>query len=180
MPPEANLLRRARKFEQSALAEIYDLYSPELYRYAWRLLGRQDLAEECVAQTFDSFLNALKRGGGPQRHLRAYLFRIVHNWSADYYRRQKPADLPLDEMQLSDPNGEPFDEVAHHNEVKEALAALETLTPEQRQVVVLKYLEGWSNAEVARALDKPVGAVKSLHHRAIQSLRRALTVGRNE
>jgi RNA polymerase sigma-70 factor (ECF subfamily) len=180
MTPESALLKRARRFEQNALAEIYDRYNPQLYRYAWRLLGRQDVAEECVAAAFDSFLNALKRGGGPKKYLRAYLYRIVHNWAADYYRRQPEAELPLDGMQLSDSENEPFLAVAQKNEVQAALAALETLTPEQRQVVVLKYLEGWSNAEVAQAMEKPVGAIKSLHHRAIQALRRALGSRRSE
>jgi RNA polymerase sigma-70 factor (ECF subfamily) len=48
------------------------------------------------------------------------------------------------------------------------------LTPDQRQVVILKFLEGWSNAEVAETLNKPVGAVKSLQHRALGALRRIL------
>lgn len=53
-------------------------------------------------------------------------------------------------------------------------AALIQLTPDQRQVIVLKFLEEWSNQEVAEALDKPVGAIKALQHRAINTLRRFL------
>ncbi|MFL7894397.1 MAG: RNA polymerase sigma factor [Anaerolineales bacterium] len=49
------------------------------------------------------------------------------------------------------------------------------LTPDQRQVVTLKFLEGWSNAEIAKSINKPVGAVKSLQHRALQALRQRLT-----
>jgi RNA polymerase sigma-70 factor (ECF subfamily) len=52
--------------------------------------------------------------------------------------------------------------------------ALLSLTPDQRQVIMLKFLEGWQNPEIARALNKPVGAVKSLQHRGLAALRRIL------
>ena len=60
-------------------------------------------------------------------------------------------------------------------EEQQVLTALQLLTPDQRQVVVLKYIEGWQNKEIAQALDKPVGAIKSLQHRALNTLRRILT-----
>ena len=53
--------------------------------------------------------------------------------------------------------------------------ALMQLTPTQRQVIVLKFLEGWSNAEIAKTMKRPVGAVKSLQHRALAALNRLLT-----
>ena len=59
-------------------------------------------------------------------------------------------------------------------ELQQVRSALALLTPDQRQVIMLKYLEEWENEDIARALNKPVGAVKSLQHRAIESLRRLL------
>ena len=87
---QEELLRRARKFDQQALAEIYDSYSTGLFGYALRLLGDTNLAEECVAEAFTRFLNALHSGKGPKDHLKAYLYRIAHNWITDYYRRHPP------------------------------------------------------------------------------------------
>ena len=174
MHPEQTTLERARRFDERALAEIYDRYSPGIYRYAWRLLGDVNLAEECAADTFRRFLEALKSGGGPQDHLQAYLYRTAHNWVSDYYRRRPAPALALDNLQIADPAPEPSQAAQAEERREELRRALSSLTPDQRQVLVLKYLEDWSNAEIAQALEKPVGAVKALRNRGIQALRRYL------
>jgi len=172
--PERDLLQKAQRLESNALAEIYDAYSPVLYRYAMRLLGDVDLAEECVSETFTRFLQALKKKRGPKNHLQAYLFRIAHNWITDQYRRKGLTTVSL-EAGLSVASSENLEQTAFQNLRGERVrAALQHLTPDQRQVIVLKYLEGWENAEVAQVLDKPVGAVKSLQHRALAALKRIL------
>jgi len=173
---EAQLLERARAWDMEALAEIYDVYSPLLYRYAARLLGDADLAEECVAETFSRFLHALKRGKGPKQHLKAYLFRIAHNWITDRYRRGKPT-LALDETPLrfhGDPDQNPEEEADRLLLQARVRQALFHLTPEQRQVIVLRFLEGWSHKEIAEALGKPVSAVKALQRRGLAALKRVL------
>lgn len=173
MTSEPQLIDRARLFDESALAEIYDRYSPGLYRYAIHLLGDAHLAEDCVADTFLRFLQALKSGGGPQDHLQAYLYRIAHNHITDLYRRQPEPPTPLLEEHPSPVDGPPA-AAEDRIEKQRVRAALGQLTPEQRQVVALKYLEGWENDAVAEALQKTVGTVKSLQHRAVDALRRAL------
>lgn len=176
MSTHRSLLQRARDFDEGALAEIYDQYSTKLYRYAMRLLGHEDMAEDCVAETFRRFLQALKNGRGPEEHLQAYLYRIAHNWITDQYRREPPPTLPL-EFDLEDGGeSDPVERVENSLEAEKARAALKLLTPEQRQVIVLKFLEELDNREVAEALGKPVGAVKALQHRAIKALRRILVM----
>jgi RNA polymerase sigma-70 factor (ECF subfamily) len=170
-----DLLRRARRFEEEALTEIYDLYSAELYRYAMRLLGDAQRAEDCVAETFTRFLRALQRGGGPRKHLRAYLYRVAHNWISDHYSRGTFGTVPTDSQTLIDEGPDPSEIVHSQMESNRVRLALAQLTPEQRQVIVLKFIEGWNNREVAVALEKPVGAVKSLQHRGLAALRRWLT-----
>jgi RNA polymerase sigma-70 factor (ECF subfamily) len=172
MVTDLALLQRARVYDLQALTEIYDLYSPGLFRYAMRLVGDEDLAEDCVAETFNRFLNTVKAGKGPDRHLQAYLYRIAHNWITDHYRRQ-PA-LALDPEYLSDPLEDPSRSFAEKAEEERVRNALRLLTPEQRQVVVLKYLENWRNQEIAEAVNKPLGAVKALEHRALRALERLL------
>lgn len=172
---EARLLQRAREWDMAALGAIYDTYSPLLYRYAVRLLGDPDLAEECVAETFARFLHALRAGKGPTRHLKAYLFRVAHNWITDRYRRAVPETTLDDKAHGMAHDGPGPDE--HYEsqwEQERVRHLLARLTPEQRQVIVLRFLEGWSHAEIAAAMDKPVGAVKSLQHRALAALRRLL------
>ena len=172
---ETRLLQLAKQYDQEALVEIYDLYSPALYRYAVRLLNNPDLAEECVAESFSRLLSALRKQGGPRQNLRAYLYRIAHNWITDQYRKPISYQAVEDFEQQADPASTPsqlMDELLEREKVRKAIRLL---TPDQRQVVALKFFEGWSNAEVARSLNKPVGAVKSLQHRALQSLRQTLT-----
>lgn len=174
MKSEAELLAGARQLDQQALAEIYDRYSAGIFRYASRLLSNQAEAEECVGEVFSRFLSALAAGGGPQDHVRAYLYRIAHNWITDEFRRQPPPELPLEAELIGQSENNPSRLVAEELERQQVRAALRLLTPDQRQVVLLKYYEGFSNQEAAEALEKPIGAVKSLQHRALGSLRRML------
>ena len=172
---ETKLLQLAKQYDQQALVEIYDLYSPALYRYAVRLLNNTDLAEECVAESFSRLLSALRKNGGPKTNLRAYLYRVAHNWITDQYRRQVPHQTVEDIDQQADPASTTSQIVDERFEREKVRQAIQRLTPDQRQVVILKFLEGWSNAEVAKSINKPVGAVKYLQHRALQTLRETLT-----
>ncbi len=172
VPSDPALLERARAFDRQALAEIYDIYSPGLYRYAVRLLGDSQLAEECIAETFSRFLHALREHKGPRDFVQAYLYRVAHNWIADYYRREPSAV----ELKEDHPDVGPGPETAVERNLQDARlrAAIHQLTPEQQQVILLKYVEDWDNETVARALRKPIGAVKSLQHRALARLQRIL------
>ena len=171
---ESVMLRRAQRYDVQALADIYDQYSPKLYRYALRLLGDEELAEECVAETFNRFLAALKKGKGPDKYLQAYLFRVAHNWVTDYYRSRPQAYSLTEENDILDSGPELDMKFIEEHQSDRVRKALTLLTSEQRQVVVLKYLEDWENQQIAEAVNKPVGAVKALQHRALNSLRRIL------
>lgn len=171
VPEESDLLQRAFRLETRALTEIYDAYSPGMYRYAARLLGDSNLAEDCVADTFVRFMDALQKQRGPRDHLQAYLYRIAHNWVADFYRTQK-GNVELDEWLSSDDR--PEDEAAGNIRQMQLRKVILKLSPDQQRVIALKYLEDWSNEEIAHLLKKPVGAVKSIQHRALRSLERFL------
>ena len=170
---ENQLLARARQYDPEALGEIYDTYSPRLYAYACRLLAEKQTAEECVAETLFRFLKSMRGGMGPHTHLKAYLYRTAHNWVTDYYRRQQVVTSTLTEDLAEDRAG-PESLAGMHIDQDEVRQALLRLTPDQRQVILLKYYEGWENEMIADALQKPLGAVKSLQHRALASLQRIL------
>jgi RNA polymerase sigma-70 factor (ECF subfamily) len=177
---QENLLHRAKELDRQALAEIYDTFSTGLYGYSLRLLGDPDIAEDCVAETFSRFLKALHAGKGPDNQLKAYLYRIAHNWIADFYRRSPQVCLSLEESpDISQPIRveEQVDRQILAGQLRRALFQL---TPDQRQVIMLVFIEGWRKAEVAAALGKPVGAVKSLQHRALISLRKNLLISEQE
>jgi RNA polymerase sigma-70 factor (ECF subfamily) len=169
--PQQELLTKAGQFDTRALAEIYDLYSPRLYRYAMRLLGDDCAAEDCVSETFSRFLKALQAGKGPRDYLQAYLFQTAHNLVVDHYRREHPTEELTDNL----PHAENTEDAADHNlRQSRVRVTLHKLTEDQQQVVALKFLEGWENEEIAQALHKPVGAVKSLQHRALAQLQKIL------
>jgi RNA polymerase sigma-70 factor, ECF subfamily len=173
MLPEHELLQRARQFETQALAQIYDTFSPGLYRYAMRRLGDATLAEDCTADIFRRFLEALQGGRGPGDFLQAYLYRMAHNWVVDHYRGKVNLAEELSEEQR-DEQADPEKDTSQTIRRERLRVALRQLTPDQQQVVALKYLEGWENEEIARTLKKPVGAVKSLQHRALAALQKLL------
>ena len=169
---ETELLRLAHQLDATALAQIYDLYSTDIYRYAMRLLGNVTLAEDCVSETFSRLLHALAAGKGPHDYLRAYLYRIAHNWITDQYRSERPTE-ELNESLPSEASApeEPAEQSLQHTRL---LQAIHKLTPDQQQVIALKFWNDWENNEIARALNKPVGAIKSLQHRALAALQRHL------
>ncbi len=173
VPNEAELLQKAKQYDRQALAQIYDIYSPGLYRYALRLLGDPSQSEDCVSETFSRFLKSLRVGKGPKDYLQAYLYRTAHNWIADQYRR---VPIPPEELDESHPdeNELPEEEIGKRHRKRQLRLALHSLTPDQQQVIALKYFEEWANEDIAQALKKPVGAVKSLQHRALASLQRLL------
>ena len=172
MSEEQKLLQLAAQLDTRALAEIYDCYSPGIYRYGMRLLGDMSLAEDCVSETFARFLKALQEQRGPRDHLQAYLYRIAHNWIVDFYR-QHDETYELNEALRSGADL-PEEAAAKRIRQKQVRKALQGLTPDQQNVVALKYLEDWCNEEIAQVLHKPIGAVKSIQHRALKSLQKLL------
>jgi RNA polymerase sigma-70 factor, ECF subfamily len=172
---EKDLLLGAQRLDPNALGQIYNEYNSGLYVYAMYLLGDPDLAEECVSETFSRFLKAVYSGSGPQSHLKAYLYRIAHNWITDCFRRKAPVpletieDMPSDNDQLSLQNI--VDKNIRQSRIR---TALKQLIETQRQVIVLRFLEGWDNEEIASAISKPPSAIKSIQYRAIENLKKIL------
>ena len=173
MSSDEALLRRARALDRQALTEIYDTHNDGLYYYALRLCGDEALAEDCVTEVFSRVLRAFKDGRGPDANLKSYLYQTAHNWVMDQYRRRAPT-VPLDESLPDEAGGDLLDGAAARIAGDRVRRAFASLTGEQQQVIALKFVAGWSNEETAAALAKPVGAVKSLQHRALGALRRAL------
>ena len=104
--------------------------------------------------------------------MQAYLYRVAHNWITDYYRRRPPPSEELD-PNLESSNNSPQSTI-EHMESESLRKALMRLTADQRQAITLKYLEDWSNKQISLALDKSVGAVKSLQQRGLSALKKTV------
>jgi RNA polymerase sigma-70 factor (ECF subfamily) len=173
---EQELLNGAKEFDMDALTAIYDTLSPAIYSYSRRLLGSASLSEECVAETFSRFLHTLKKGLGPTQHLRAYIYRIAHNWVTDYYRRNQP-DQPGDEaLELIEDHADNPGSAEQNPSKEEIRFVLVNLPEQQRQVIILRYLEGWDFGEIASSLGKSVNAIKVIQHRAVRAMRKQFSI----
>jgi len=175
-----DLLERAKAFDKTAITIIYDTYQQPLYRYVYRQVGSVETARDLTAEVFRRFLQSLKKGQGPSNQLRAWLYRVAHNTVVDFYRRQQHRNhYPLEnQVLLSDEN--PAQTAEIHIESDRVRAALVQLTPDQREVISLKFFAEMSNQEAAEVMGKPVGAVKALQHRAVAALQRQLIPAREK
>ncbi len=171
---EAKLIQRAKKGDSAAFAEIYELHQPTIYRYIYYRVSDISTAEDLTAEVFVRLVERIDRFTYRGRPLLAWLYTIARNLITDHHRRVGQVTmLPLDEQLVAD--SDDLEQAAERGLAQRRLAAaLPHLTEDQRQVIILKFIEGLNNAEVARILDKPVGAVKSLQHRALSALRRIL------
>jgi RNA polymerase sigma-70 factor (ECF subfamily) len=171
---ERALLRGARSLDKTALSAIFDTFYPFLYRCIYHHVCHQATAEDLTAEVFTRMREQLADGRGPKRHLKAWLYRVAHNLVVDESRRRLHRDHePVDERRISAEQ----DIEAHAQTAvlrQQARAALEELTPKQRAVLILTFLEGYANKEVAHILEISVGAVKSLQHRGLAAMRRHL------
>ncbi len=162
---------QAEPLTKQDLVQIYEEHNPGLYRYAVRLIGDQETAEDCVADTFSRLLQALENGGGPRENPRAYLYRMAHNWIIDYYRRRDERVQSLDTEYQADPFSNPAHLVTQQQDHERIRVALLKLTHEQQQVIYMRFLEDLPHEEVAIAIGKTNEATRALQYRALAALR---------
>jgi RNA polymerase sigma-70 factor (ECF subfamily) len=171
---EHDLVRKAQDYDPEAFGEIYERYYNGVYRYIYYRVGEQTLAEDLTMEVFVKAMEAIDTYTFRGVPFSAWLYRIASNLVVDHFRRQPTQGaVSLEEKLVASievPTQALESEFAHH-----ALRrALSELTDDQQQVVILKFVDGLSNLEVAQILGKTEGAVKSLQHRALASLGRAL------
>jgi RNA polymerase sigma-70 factor, ECF subfamily len=172
--PDEQVLERARTYDGQALAEIYDRYATPIYGYLYRILGNAAQAEDLAGEVFLKLLQALRSGRAPRDRLEGWLYRVAHNLAIDWFRRQKKGSgVPLSEEMVAD-ESRPSEIVEDGQARQQLRASVRRLTPDQQQVILLRFAEGLPAAEVARLMGKSEGAVKILQHRAVNRLRKLL------
>jgi RNA polymerase sigma-70 factor, ECF subfamily len=170
-----DLVRRIRDREADAFDELYARYSPRVFGYLYqRLNGNVEEAEDLTAEVFAKVyekIDGFQVQGAP---LSSWLFRIAHNRLIDSVRRRpRQTQVPLDvaPQMASGPVFQGIDQQVAMSQIK---AGLSRLTEEQRQVIVLRFLEGKSLAETAAVMGRNEDAVKKLQARGLASLRRGM------
>lgn len=172
---EEHLLKRAREFDLDALAELYERYSPRVYNYINHRVGDPVLAEEMTSDVFLRMLEAIRSGKDWRTSFSGWLFRIAHNRVVDHYRRKARVPQPQElGEQITSGQDEPLEGVEREATRAEVREALSRLPEHQALVLSLRFIEGFSIAEVSRMLGRSEGAIKALQYRGLTGLRRLL------
>jgi RNA polymerase sigma-70 factor, ECF subfamily len=171
-----SLVERAQHDDRSALEELYLLHFDRIYSYLHMSVGSRHDAEDLTTQTFVKMLEAIGRFRWRSVPFSAWLFRIAHNLAMDHFRasRRWQPEEEISESVLGEESSAE-DQALDSLGQTSMLELIDRLSPEQRQVLTLKFVFRFSNGEVASILDKSEGAVKSLQHRALASLQKHVT-----
>jgi RNA polymerase sigma-70 factor (ECF subfamily) len=169
------LVEQAQRGDRHALEELYLLHFDRIYSYLHMSVGNRHDAEDLTTQVFVKMLESIGNFRWRSAPFSAWLFRIAHNLAMDHFRTNKRWQLE-EEVPEPDPGeGSAAEEEALESIGRQSMLQLiEKLSPEQQQVLTLKFVFNFSNADAATILDKTDGAIKSLQHRALASLQRQL------
>ena len=173
----AGLIRRARGYDKMAFADLYRFAVGPVYRYLSARVNSVEETEELTQEVFVAALNGIQGlRAEDEAGLLGWLFQISRNKLADHLRqRYRRPSAPLEETEaLESPQPRPEEVAEAEEERSEVRQALERLTPEQREVILCKYVLGYDNDRTARQVGKNINAVNQLHHRALASLGRLL------
>ena len=169
----------ARLREPAAVTRIYTAYAPALFRFFMASVGDRHLAEDLTGNTVVSAIESLPTFRGPVEALGGWLFQIARHDLYDHRRRQRRSrteslDDNLKEVAASEGAVDPEDLAITRLEGGRVLRALQELSPDQREVLLLRMAAGLTAPEVAAMLGKTTGSVKALQHRGLNSLARVL------
>jgi len=175
---DAELVRLAQQGNSHAIGTLYDRHQPHIYRFVWSRVRHQQTAEDMTGEIFTRMVTNLSGYQITNIPFRAWLYRIARNLIVDHFRQHgERLPLPLDAVENMTEETDSMDSLLQQKITVEYVEqALDRIDPEQREVVVMRFLVGLPLKEVALTLDKTVPAVKSLQHRGLAALRMALQV----
>jgi len=169
------LVERAQQGDRDALEELYLIHFDRIYSYLHVSVGNRFDAEDLTTQTFLKMLESIGKFRWQSAPFSAWLFRIAHNLAMDHFRTRKRWQ-PEEEVPEPEPDESTSAETAAFESIgrRSMLELIEELSHEQQQVLTLKFVFNFGNAEAATILGKTEGAIKSLQHRALVSLQKHL------
>lgn len=172
---------RAAQADRAAFGVIYRRYLDRVYAYAFYALRDHHDAEDVTERTFLSALAAIRGFRDEGASFRAWLFRIAHNTVVNDRRSHaRRPTAPLDAARdRAVPEADPARLVTHAEEVRAVLRALEELPEERRQVILLRFVDGLTAAEVGKIIGRSPGAVRVLQHRALREVAGRLQLDRD-
>jgi len=168
---EGDLVRRAQQGDADAFTELYRRHVDPIYRFVLLRVGDEAVAEDLTSEVFVRALESLDTYEDRGAPFAAWLYRIANARVVDHWRRSRQPALSLDSGEIDLPFEPAARDVLTSKDLSESLRRL---TAEQQEVIILKFVEGYSTAEIAQITGRSEGAVKALQRRALASLARKM------
>lgn len=169
---EMELVRRAAN-DSEAFGELYSRHVGRIYNYIYYRTGDYQDAEDLTARVFQRALHHVSSFQDQGVPFSAWLYRIAHNLVANWHRdRSRRPVVPLEDHALESGTSSHPEVLAMAEEQNRALLeAVRLLPPDRQQLLILKFVERLSNAEIGGVMGRTEGAIKSLYHRTLNALR---------
>lgn len=177
--PDKEALRRATAGDEDAFGVLYERYAGRIYSYVFYRIGSPQEAEDLAARVFMRAFKHIPNYQDRGVPFSAWLYRIAHNLVANWHRdhARKPV-VPLDDIpHLPSERVLPEGSLLHAEENDALLRLVRTLPPERQQLLILKFVDNLPNAEIGKIMGRTEGAIKSLYHRTLQTLRTQTEAG---
>lgn len=171
-PTDQQLMVRARQGHLAALDTLFARHHARLYAFLARWLGDNDAAQDLVQETF---LRVLERRdqAPPHDDLAPWLLRIARNLAIDRYRRDRRLEFTPDVEPLADPGPLPLERLTTEERSAQLAVALAAISPAQREVLLLRSVEGMDHRDIGLAVGCSEGTARVRVHRATAALRAA-------
>jgi len=173
---DMELVQRAAS-DPEAFGELYERHVRRIYNYIYYRTGNHHDAEDLTARVFQRAMRHVANFKDQGVPFSAWLYRIAHNLVANWHRdRSRRPIVPLeDHIVASKESSHPEVEAIVEEERGLLLAAVRRLPPDRQQLLILKFVERLSNAEIGEIMGRTEGAIKSLYHRTLNTLRDEIT-----
>ncbi|MDE2749755.1 MAG: sigma-70 family RNA polymerase sigma factor [Chloroflexota bacterium] len=169
------------KEDMDAFGELYERYLQKIYSYVFYRTGNAHDAEDLTAKVFFRALSHIATYVEKGVPFQAWLYRIAHNLVANWHRDQgRRKIIALDEYVVHSLKSEAPDRVTEEREEQnQLLQAVRRLPEDRQQLLLLKFVEQMSNAEIGAIMGRTEGAIKSLYHRTLLALREEMEMLQN-
>jgi len=170
---EEEVLIRASKGDRDAFGQLYERYIDRIFNYVYYRTGNLHDAEDLTARVFQRAMNHIHNYTDRGVPFSAWLYRIAHNLVANWHRdRSRKQEIPLNDAPVLPSKGDhPEKNLVRSQEEDSLLKLIRRLPPERQSLLILKFVENMSNAEIGEIMGRSEGAVKSLYHRTLLALR---------
>ena len=172
---DPGIFKRARKGDKSAYGEIYKFYLSRIFRFALYLTGDEALAEDLTQETFIKTWNYLPRFDERKGTVQALLFTTARNLVIDYQRKKKEERIPEDGGGFISSSEDPVEGFSRTEQIENVRKSLSILPGTDREVIILRYFEDMSFADISKVVGKEEGALRVQVHRALKLLKNALS-----